>query len=250
MDYSINESNDLGLFRTLPNSEGRLFVIGDIHGCLKELNILLENILKQLNKEDWLIFIGDYIDRGPSTAGVVNLLLKLQQSYPNFIFLKGNHEAMLLNFIDGQRSMQSGYLKHGGKETFESYQVQPIEIFENPTAGIPGNHIDFYKNLELGIHAGQFLITHAGINPNLPIHAQTENELLWSREGFVDRPHPWPYTIVFGHTPFKDVNIEMPYKIGIDTGLVYGNLLSCMELQEGIIFQIKLGSEKLKQRKL
>lgn len=246
MTFSEHHDKDLGLFFQLPHNNGRIFVIGDIHGCHKELTIMLTKLANEVQKEDWIIFIGDYIDRGPGSCQVIDTLLEVKKQHANSLFLKGNHEAMLLEFIDQDRSMQNRFLKHGGKETFESYRLSPAQTFESENAGLPADHIHFVRNLTLGVQVSNFIITHAGINPLLPINQQTEKELLWIRDGFVDSPHPLPYTVVYGHTPVKEVELSLPYRIGIDTGLVYGNKLTCFELKEGVVHQIKLGSERVK----
>lgn len=246
MNFTSNNSLQLGPFRPIPDSAEKVYVIGDIHGCARELGALLDMLIKILTPNDWVIFIGDYIDRGPESAGVVDMIIRFRTDHANIVTLKGNHEAMLLEFLSDERSVRSRYLTFGGQETFNSYQLTPQEIFEETNAALPAKHLKFYNSLELGVNVGNYLITHAGIKPSIPIHEQREQELLWIRQGFIDLPHPWPFTIVFGHTPVKDVFVELPYKIGIDTGLVYGNKLTCLELTEGIAHQIKLGSDKIK----
>ncbi len=247
---SSEHTDQRGLFRELEVGSGRVFVIGDIHGCAEETMTILEMLNGTLLPEDYIVFLGDYIDRGPQSAQVIELLLQFRAAFPNCRFLKGNHEQMLLEFIDGPRSMSNRFLKFGGLETFQSYGLAPADYFEKPQAGLPDQHLRFYRSLELGLICGKFLLVHAGIGPDLSVEQQTEAHILWIREEFVNVPHPLPYTVIFGHMPFDQVKMDLPFKMGIDTGLVFGNMLTCIELKEGTAHQVRKGSRHIKHRAL
>ena len=116
------------------------------------------------------------------------------------------------------------------------------------SALLPEAHLQFLLNLRTLYLAEDILCVHAGINPLRPLEEQNEEELLWIRQEFISNPHPLPYTIIFGHTPQREVFFHLPYKVGIDTGLVYGGKLSCLEVVENKLFQIKKGSKKVEVR--
>jgi serine/threonine protein phosphatase 1 len=225
----------------------RSFVIGDIHGCLYELGYLIETL--PLQSGDRLVFLGDYIDRGPESKGVVSYLLSLQrESAYELVFLKGNHEDMLLSFLGLGGHHGDVFLLNGGKPTVESYGVlstapAPAEVLSR----IPPAHLEFFRQLKRCYVMSPFLCVHAGIDPAKRLEEQNETEMLWIRSQFIYRSHPLPYTVLFGHTPQNEVFFNLPYKIGLDTGLVYGNLLTCLETEEKRLYQIKRGKKSVKQ---
>ncbi|HMO02778.1 MAG TPA: metallophosphoesterase family protein [Oligoflexia bacterium] len=233
---------------SLPQS-GRIFAIGDIHGCVRELEILLEGLvtLENLGKEDLVVFIGDYIDRGPAVKETVETLINFKLSYPNAIFLRGNHEDMFLDYLGLGGGLGEFYIDNDGDATLKSYG---ISIFEPGPLGrdrLPFHHLNFFKELETGIECGDYLFVHAGLDPARNPENQLLNDLLWVRDSFIPYQHDFGKTIVFGHTPFEDIFFDLPYKIGIDTGLVYGNKLSCLELDSKIALQIGSQDNKIKK---
>jgi serine/threonine protein phosphatase 1 len=222
------------------------YVIGDIHGCVAEVSRLVEAL--PLMKGDCVIFLGDYIDRGADSRGVVSYLLSFQQDHPSieFVFLKGNHEDMLLSFLGLSGQHGDMFLINGGRATLASYGVE----IENANArsalsAIPSDHLAFFQALKNHFLADSFLCVHAGINPQKPFAEQTDEELLWIRNTFIYGSHALPYTVLFGHTPQPTVFFDLPYKIGLDTGLVYGNMLTCLELDEKVLFQIGRGKKRV-----
>ncbi|MGE5307238.1 MAG: metallophosphoesterase family protein [Alphaproteobacteria bacterium] len=223
------------------------FVIGDIHGCVRELACLIENL--PLRPQDKLVFLGDYIDRGPDSRGVVSYLLELRKenSY-DLVFLKGNHEDMLLSYLGLAGQHGDMFFYNGGQATLASYGLSSQDLSsETVLNAIPPGHIHFYQSLKGYCEVGHYLCVHAGIHPQKSLAEQTEAELLWIRNKFIYSSHPLPYTVLFGHTPQTDVYYDLPYKIGLDTGLVYGNKLSCLETEEKILYQITLGKNTVKQ---
>ncbi|HYL81718.1 MAG TPA: metallophosphoesterase family protein [Candidatus Acidoferrum sp.] len=206
-----------------PVSEGpATYVIGDIHGCLQSLERLLHKIKPR--PEDRVIFIGDYIDRGPHSREVVDLLLQLP--YPS-IFLLGNHEKMLLDYLAGGDS--SMYLLNGGLATIDSYGGDP--------GNIPQAHLGFFHSLQPMYETPDHLFVHAGIRPLVPLDKQELKDLVWIRQEFYQFVGRFPKPVIFGHTPMRHVLLADD-RIGIDTGCVYGGKLTCLKLPEREIIQV------------
>jgi serine/threonine protein phosphatase 1 len=222
------------------------FVVGDIHGCLTELRYLLEGL--PLESGDRLVFLGDYVDRGPDSKGVVSCLIELQKN-PSYdsIFLKGNHEDMFLSYLGLPGQHGDMFLINGGKVTLESYGLSTNTNPKELVAQIPPPHLDFYQDLRNYYVAEPFLCVHAGVHPMKSLEEQTESEMFWIRNQFIYRSHMLPYVVLFGHTPQSDVFYDLPYKIGLDTGLVYGNKLTCLEIEEKVLYQIHRGKKQIKQ---
>lgn len=226
----------------------RIFAIGDIHGCVNELDLMLEYLERKqnLSSQDVVVFIGDYVDRGPDSKPVLETLRSFQQSYPASIFLKGNHEEMLLSFLGFEGSEGQVYLLNGGTLCLQSYQIDPDASPEEILNQFPKTHLSFLLNLARYYIVGDFVFVHAGLNPLRDLRSQLDQDIYWIRDEFIKNIHHFEKTVVFGHTPYKNLLLDIPYKIGIDTGLVYGNRLSCIELVEKQGFQIKRGQKRIK----
>ncbi len=227
----------------------RCYVIGDIHGCLEELTYLLENL--PLEDSDRLIFLGDYVDRGPDPKGVVSYLIERQlKEDQDLIFLKGNHEDMFLSYLGLPGRYGEMFLFNGGRETLASYGI-PLKNSSSKEilySMLPPDHRKFYMDLKSYYLIEPFLCVHAGIQPAKPLDQQEEEVLYWIRDEFILNRHLLPYTVIFGHTPQRQVLFHLPYKIGLDTGLVYGNELSCLELQEKVLYQIRRGKKEVTRK--
>jgi serine/threonine protein phosphatase 1 len=238
------------LIRALSRRPNRLFVVGDIHGCYAELSVLMQYLTSELkfSTDDQLIFIGDYVDRGKGSKQVIDLLVDLKKSSPETVFLKGNHEGMLLDFLGLGGIGGDVYLANGGGDTLLSYGVDPVNALDGRAiaARLPENHLRFLQELEVGVSLAEFVFVHAGVRPGVPLDKQSEDDCMWIRTDFVESQHEFGKTIVFGHTPFEDVVVHLPFKIGIDTGLVYGNKLSMVELVEGDLYQVDFGEGNVK----
>ena len=222
------------------------YVIGDIHGCGWELFRLVERL--PLARGDDVVFLGDYIDRGPNSREVVSYLLSLRndQEQVRFVFLKGNHEDMLLSYLGLGGHYGDMFLANGGKPTLASYEIEPDKLTrEDALSAIPPDHLSFFRGLSNHYLMDSYLCVHAGINPQKPWDEQTEEELLWIRNAFIYRSHALPQTVLFGHTPQPTVFYDLPYKVGLDTGLVYGNMLTCLEVDEKVLFQIDRGGKRV-----
>ena len=223
------------------------FVIGDIHGCLDELASLVEAL--PLERSDRLIFLGDYIDRGPDSKEVVSYLIELQsRAAPELIFLKGNHEDMFLSYLGLPGRHGDMFLYNGGGPTLASYAISPRSRPSEALTSIPSSHLEFFRRLRIYYVAPPFFCVHAGIDPAVSLDEQDEEEMLWIRDQFILSRHTLPYTVLFGHTPQEEVMFHLPYKVGLDTGLVYGNKLSCLELEEQVLFQIGRRKKQVMRR--
>lgn len=241
-------------FRDISEHTGRVFAIGDLHGCRAELEVMLTAIgqSEKLTPADIVLFIGDYVDRGPDSKGVIELLLAFAKAHPKTIFLKGNHEDMLLAYLGLPGRDGMAYLMNGGTQFLMSYGLAmgegppptPEEVF----AVLPPEHLEFLKNLDTYVLLPDFIFAHAGLNPLRDLRLQVEDDVLWIRDEFISNRHYFGRPIVFGHTPYEDVLFNLPFKIGIDTGCVYGNKLSCIETRERKILQVSSGSTKVTVR--
>lgn len=229
-------------FRVLDGVISRVFAVGDIHGCVDELQVLLHALISEerISHSDRIVFLGDYIDRGPSSRAVIDAVLGLERTLPGqCVFLKGNHEDMLLSFLGRSGQQGRAYLINGGIETLRSYGVADSATGSELCAAIPREHLDFFERLERGALWGKFFCVHAGVHPLAPLDEQTDRDLFWIRDEFIMNVHKLNKTVVFGHTPFESILQHPPFKLGIDTGLVFGNKLSAVELASGSVLQVK-----------
>ena len=210
---------------------GNIFAIGDIHGCYHQLQALMEKIPINFAR-DTLVFIGDYIDRGPHSVEVVDYLVTLKKRVPRSIFLKGNHEDMLEKYLDGTDRLT--YLLNGGQQTMDGYLQKPARSGNYP---IPLEHRKFFQSLKLVYETKDFIFVHAGLRPRVPLESQNSEDLLWIRDKFIHTKYNFGKPVIFGHTPLKEPLLE-PNKIGIDTGAVYGNALTCVQLPDVVFFKV------------
>ena len=254
-----------GNFLVLQNKYERVFAIGDIHGCSNELIFLLNylEIYEKLDpQKDLVIFLGDYIDRGPNSKKVIDFLIGFREEYPNTRFLKGNHEDSMLMFFGCEGSFEAdrasicgGYLHptNGGVDFCKSYGIDLGGIDPQKhslkLSLLPDVHRSFFLELDYGLILDDMVFVHAGILPNVPLEEQKKEDLLWIRDRFIGRKHGLDKTIIFGHTPFKDV-FKVEGQIGIDTGLVFGNKLTCLEVFSEKLFQVGKGDTLIKTSSL
>ena len=225
-----------------------IFSIGDIHGCSKELISLQKKILnaKGFKKDnDLLIYIGDYIDRGPHSKTVIDQVIKLQKENIKSIFLMGNHEEVMIDFLFNKINNLSYWLQLGADQTFKSYDIEITDFIKDGLEDekieklrnyflnqLTEEHIFFLKNLKLSYTVGKYLFVHAGINPEKSILEQNKRDLLWSRsDEFFDKNFKSEKIIIHGHTPQKEI-INFPYRISIDTGCFFSGKLSCVHLND------------------
>jgi serine/threonine protein phosphatase 1 len=206
-------------------SGGKTFVVGDVHGCLGMLKRLFDTI-DWNPSSDRLIFIGDYIDRGEDARGVVDFVLALKEDSSLVECLIGNHEQMFLDYLSGVNP--EGFILNGGVSTLRSYEAVR-QSKDDPL--FPSSHLDFFSSLVPMIELDQYYIVHAGFRPNVSIEDQDLVDMIWIRDEFIYSDYDFGKVVVFGHTPLREP-IIMKNKIGIDTGAVYGNRLTCLELPE------------------
>jgi serine/threonine protein phosphatase 1 len=204
---------------------GKILAIGDVHGCNRRLRQLLDRI--EIDPHvDTLVFVGDYLDRGPDARGTIDTLLEIKATHPNTICLRGNHEAMFLNYYREGRGEEL-FLYNSGMNTLDSYGITLAEVRRG--SGFPESHLRFLSALPLVYETEEYFFVHAGVRPGIPLAEQTPEDLLWIRHEFIESGEDFGRTVVFGHTPLPEPLIETN-KIGIDTGAVYGGRLTCIEL--------------------
>ena len=205
--------------------DSKTFIIGDIHGCLDMLKRLVEKI-KWDPARDKLIFVGDYIDRGPDPKGVVDYILSLMAESSGIQCLIGNHEVIFLDYIKGKD--RKLFLMNGGMNTLESYAFHLVDTEDDL---LPPSHKEFFASLKYTIELDDYYVVHAGFRPKVPLEEQDPDDLVWIRDPFIYSTYDFGKRVIFGHTPFYEPLI-MKNKVGIDTGAVYGNRLTCLELPE------------------
>lgn len=212
----------------------RVYAIGDIHGCAALFDDLLARISAdhagRSAKRLVLVLLGDLIDRGVDSAGVVQRARALygssgDQSFGEVHVIAGNHEELLLLAIDGDRDATRLFARVGGRETMLSYGVSEAaydladldDLADLMRAHMPEDHIDFLRQLEDVVEIGDYAFVHAGIRPGIALAHQRRAHLRWIRSEFLDHRGPHPRFIVHGHTITENVD-ERPNRIGIDTG--------------------------------
>ena len=224
--------------------EGELiYAVGDIHGRADLLAALLRQIEGDAEaskaEKRTLIFLGDYVDRGPEVRGVIETLVAgLPQGFAAH-FLKGNHEALLLGFLDDPSTLDA-WLLNDGDTTMASYGVdadalyraraRPSEWRDAFAAVLPDAHLRFLRDLELSVSRGDYLFVHAGVRPGVPLAAQTESDLVWIRRPFLDWNEPFEKFVVHGHTPAHEP-VTRTNRICVDTGACFTGRLTAVRLE-------------------
>jgi len=213
---------------------GKIFAIGDIHGCVSHLNKLVEQLHIDA-EEDTLVFVGDYIDRGPDSKGVIDTVLDIRKNIRNVVCLSGNHEDMFLNYCLDRRD-EDLYMSNGGMYTLLSYGFPQEGTGERV---LSENHGEFFATLCPYYETDDYIFVHAGLRPGIPLERQDREDLLWIRFEFISSSYDFGKTVIYGHTP---ISLNKPVidrnKICIDTGAVYGGKLTCIELPEMKIYQV------------
>jgi serine/threonine protein phosphatase 1 len=188
-----------------------------------------------------LVFLGDYIDRGPDSRGVVERLISdPPQSFATH-FLKGNHESILLDFLEDAWRLDH-WLMNGGDATMRSYGVDTERLAHGGAApeawrqafaeALPEAHLRFFRELQLSVSFGDYLFVHAGVRPGVPLAAQSEADLIWIRGPFLSYADPFDKIVVHGHTPEPEPVVRQN-RIGIDTGAVFTGRLTALRLEGG-----------------
>ena len=219
----------------------RVYAVGDVHGRLDLLDTLLSRIDADLSRSPSIdaieIYLGDYIDRGPASRGVLERLI-VRSVQRNVIFLKGNHETYLPEFIANPVILRD-WRQYGGLETLISYGLKPsvnpdaaeqVELAKALKAAVPKHHWQFFERLTPSASCGDFFFVHAGVKPRVPFAEQREEDLLWIRDDFLLCEDDFEKFVVHGHTPVREPDIRFN-RINIDTGAYATGRLTCIRIE-------------------
>jgi serine/threonine protein phosphatase 1 len=213
----------------------RVYAIGDIHGCDIQLanlhEIIAEDVARRPVDQAILLHIGDYVDRGADTAGVLRRLMGQSPIEGMAVInLLGNHDETMLNALSGDRPAATDWLFAGGAAALESYGVDPASPREAWPDSVPRAHLDFLRNLSVMHQHGGYLFVHAGIRPGVPLDQQVREDLLRMRQPFLYSDADFGAVVVHGHTPVKEPVVRHN-RIAIDTGAVFGGKMTAAVLE-------------------
>ncbi|CDX43616.1 Bis(5'nucleosyl)-tetraphosphatase, ApaH [Mesorhizobium sp. SOD10] len=226
----------------------RLYAIGDVHGRQDLLAAMHRRIASELEYapgSDWrIIHLGDYVDRGPDSKGVIDMLIEAQKRDARNIMLAGNHDIGMLEFLaDGEPD--GLFMNYGGVQTAQSYGVDLLRdahwygkaeaIAREHVAlakAVPRSHIDFLQSLTFSATFGDFFFCHAGIRPGVPLDRQNQQDLIWIRDAFHDHPELFPKVIVHGHTPVPEAEVTAN-RVNVDTLAWKSGTLSALAVNGG-----------------
>jgi serine/threonine protein phosphatase 1 len=216
----------------------RAYVIGDVHGASDSLARLQTQIRNDLAARPVqaavIIHLGDYIDQGPDSAGVLRLLIGDPFPSATQINLLGDHERMLLDALDGDKAAATDWLWGGGRAALTSWGLDPDLPREAWAEAIPADHIAWLRGLGLMHREGNYLFVHAGIRPGVDVDRQAKDDLLTIRQPFLSTEQPFGAVIVHGHSAVPAVSI-LPNRIGLDTGAGMGGRLTCVVLEDDVL---------------
>jgi len=222
----------------------RIYAVGDIHGRLDLLNELLtridDDILARPAIRPMFVFLGDYIDRGPSSRETIDRLVEHAETSES-VFLKGNHEQIAISCLR-DRALFDHWMRLGGVETLVSYGVgvpprgfsddgQVVRLQAAFHDALPQTHFRFFRDLQTSFACGDFFFAHAGVKPNVELSQQKESDLLWIRQEFLSSNEDFGKIVVHGHTPTREVQVG-PNRIDIDTGAFATGRLTCLVIDE------------------
>jgi serine/threonine protein phosphatase 1 len=226
----------------VPDGE-RFYVVGDIHGRNDLLARIHHAIRADIHERPaplkrTVVYLGDYVDRGPGSREVLEMLIRTPIEATRQVYLKGNHEDMMLRFIRGDNVPH--WLHNGGDAALASYGVVAPQMIPSPTQiaelrcklldAMPAAHVTFLESLQLMHVAGDYLFVHAGIRPGVPLDAQRPADLMWIRDPFLAATNMFGKCVVHGHTISLAPEVR-PQRIGIDTGAFYSGCLTCLVLE-------------------
>lgn len=228
----------------------RVLAIGDLHGCLTTLKLLINMI--DLTQEDELTFCGDYVDRGTHIPQLIDYLIELKEKFPNTKFCKGNHDDLWIRYLKCELRLDEWqtFQYNGGGATINQY-----DDYLRRNRGhdflryrdLPEKHQIFFGQLENIIvdEKNEIVFVHAGLRPEVSIIEQNSKDLLWIRDTFIRDDYQWgDFTIVHGHTPMTLKEVEkyhqkIPSRFNVDTGCVFGYNLSCVDVLTGNILSVR-----------
>lgn len=230
-----------------PNTTAtRVYAVGDVHGrldLLLRLEADIRNDLEARPTEAPLVcYLGDYVDRGPSSAGVVDHLAAPACDGLRRVFLKGNHEDRMLAFLDEPTANGPGWMKFGGREALASYGLPQAKIEAEDwqalraalAAAVPPAHLAFLNSLELALRWNSYLFVHAGLDPGRPLADQEPHDLMWIREPFLSSDRDYGLRVVHGHV-IEPEPVFRANRIGLDTGAYKSGILTCAALEGGAV---------------
>lgn len=228
-----------------PSTGGRLvYAVGDVHGYARQLDELLGAIaddaaLSAPAERPLLVMIGDYVDRGPDSRGVLDRILTLETDDRfELVTLKGNHEDALSRFLVDP-AFAPAWIANWGQATLVSYGIEPPSGFDHPACEtaqarfgdvFPAAHRAFLDRLPLSLTVGDYLFVHAGVRPEVALDAQAERDLIWIRYDFLESDADFGKVVVHGHTPSDTPEVRRN-RINIDTGVYYTGVLTAVRLQ-------------------
>jgi serine/threonine protein phosphatase 1 len=242
----------------------RIYAIGDVHGradLLKALLLQIEVDCKLYpSRRSIVVLVGDYIDRGPASREVLDLLLGCEQTNET-VYLKGNHDTFVHRFMNEPAVLDEWRL-WGGLETLVSYGLKPSispdaleqkQLARQLARAIPERHLEFLDSLAPSFNCGDFLFVHAGIRPGVPLRKQKEEDLLWIRDEFLCHEERFEKFVVHGHTPVRTLDIRSN-RINIDTGAFATGRLTCVAIEGSAIVPLvdvrdwaRMGSTRMSQ---
>ncbi|MFQ5955692.1 MAG: metallophosphoesterase family protein [Kiloniellales bacterium] len=222
--------------------DSRVYAVGDIHGRLDLLmaveDLILEDAAKAPERRKVVVYLGDYVDRGPESRGVIEHLREAPLTGFERVYLIGNHESMMLAFLE-DLGAGPGWMWNGGDATLMSYGVaaptawtdrNQLEAAQDGLErALPQSHREFLAALVLSHREGDYLFVHAGIRPGVALDKQDPNDLVWIREEFLDSSADHGVMVVHGHT-IREQPVRRPNRIGIDTGAYFTGRLTCLIL--------------------
>jgi len=238
----------------------RVYAIGDIHGYAKLLDKIHQEIAMDMldagDAQIHIVYMGDYVDRGPDSKGVIDRLIERKNMPDNVqrTFLLGNHEQGMIDFIEDYRGSNGGiWLDWGGIETLASYGITfqggvPLPAEKEASSielrqTIPREHMDFLKTCVCAVEIDDFFFAHAGVNPHQPLNRQTIEDLYFIREPFLSWPEPLSHMVVHGHTKTEGKPEVLHHRINVDTGVyetgvltaavIEGNAVRFLQVREG-----------------
>lgn len=231
----------------------RIYAIGDVHGCDRELAALLATIdaddAARGSARTIIVFLGDLIDRGPDSAAVVERVHRRMAARPDTRLIAGNHEEVLLLGLNGSLQAMRLFLQIGGRETLLSYGLSEAdcdegsmrELIDTARARIPADHVALMARGEAVIVLGDYAFVHAGIKPRVPLERQALSDLRWIRDGFLDDATRHDKYIVHGHTITEEVDVRAN-RMGVDTGAFRSGRLSAAAFEGGDFWTLEAGA--------
>jgi len=221
-----------------------VYGIGDVHGCFNAMLNLLDKIeldrAARPEAKATVVFLGDLIDRGPASKEVIEFLRDYNPPWADLVFLKGNHEEVMLTVMEGNLGAMRSWLGFGGKSCARSYgienlgqlEISPENIMMSLQQKVPKSHMDFLRSFENFYKFGDYLLVHAGIMPKVPLEAQTSQDMRWIREKFISYKKPHEVMVVHGHTVVEAAE-QLSNRIPVDTGAHKGGPLTAVCLAGG-----------------